>query len=257
MCGIVGIFNLNEEPVSRNILKRMTRQLSHRGPDDEGFFIKNNLGLGHRRLSIIDTSPLGSQPMVSKDGNWVVVFNGCIYNFQELKLDLKSKGHIFVSGSDTEVLVEGLAEYGPTFFQELNGMFAIGAWNTNEKSLYLSRDRYGVKPLYYWYTGNKFLFASEIKAFLKHPDFKVDLNFAALNEYFTFQNLFRYHTLFKDVTMLPPANTVNIKTDIDEFKHHSWWDYDFSEPDETMSFEDARTELLRLMKKCGGPTNGR
>ncbi len=250
MCGIAGIFNLDGEPASRNILINMTRQMIHRGPDDEGYFVKDDIGLGHRRLSIIDISPLGSQPMASKDGNWIVVFNGCIYNFLELKLDLKSKGHEFVSMSDTEVLVEGLAEYGPSFFEKLNGMFAVGAWNTRKKTLYLSRDRYGVKPLYYLYTGNKFLFASEIKAFLVHPKFKAELNFTALNEYFTFQNLFRYHTLFKDVTMLPPANTVVINSDMQSFKHHSWWDYDFSQPDETMSFEDAQLESLKLMKNA-------
>ncbi len=227
----------------------MTQMLAHRGPDDEGFYVEANIGLGHRRLSILDTSPLGAQPMISKDGRWVIVFNGCIYNFQELKIDLKAKGHQFVSTSDTEVLVEGLAEYGPDFFQKLNGMFAVGAWNTEEQALYLSRDRFGVKPLYYWYSGNQFIFSSEIKAFFEYPNFRVDLNLVALNEYFTFQNLFRYHTLFEGVTMLPPANTVKVHPKV-SFRHHSWWDYDFSQPDESLSFEESREELLRLMKNA-------
>lgn len=250
MCGIAGIFNLTEEPVTLYLIQKVTRTLVHRGPDDEGFYVEKNLALGHRRLSILDTSPRGRQPMASKDGQWVIVFNGCIYNFIELKTELSAKGHQFVSTTDTEVIAEGLSAYGPDFFERLNGMFAIGAWNTREKKLYLSRDRYGVKPLYYWLNGSSLVFASEIKAILEHPSYSVDLNFDALNEYFTFQNLFRYHTLFKGVTMLPPANTVSIDKTSRGVKHHSWWDYDFSRPDNHMSFEEAKEETLRLFKQA-------
>jgi asparagine synthase (glutamine-hydrolysing) len=250
MCGILGIYNLNGTPFSMTPLVNMASQIAHRGPDDEGFYLKDNIALAHKRLSIIDTSPKGRQPMTSKNGKWVVVFNGCIYNYKELRHELFQKGHYFTSKSDTEVLVEGLAAYGPSFFEKLNGMFAVGAWNTEEQALYLSRDRYGVKPLYYWFNGRTLVFASEIKAIIKHPDFVMDLNLGALNEYFTFQNLFTYRTLFKGVTMLPQANTIRMDAKSSYVKHHSWWDYDFSEPDDSMTFEDAREETLRLFKQA-------
>jgi len=250
MCGIVGVFNLNGEPFGLSALKSMADAIAHRGPDGEGYFTEDNIALAHRRLSILDVSPKGAQPMTSKDGQWVVIFNGCIYNFLELKQELQAKGHEFVSTTDTEVIVEGLAEYGPAFFERLDGMFAVGAWHKSEKALYLSRDRFGVKPLYYWFTGKTLVFASEIKAIIKHPGFQVKLNYEALNEYFTFQNMFTFHTLFDGVWMLPPANTVRIDSASSGVIHRSWWDYDFTQPDQKMSFEDARAETERLFKRA-------
>jgi len=228
----------------------MTDSLVHRGPDGEGIYINENIALGHRRLAILDISPRGAQPMSSKNGEWIIVFNGCIYNFQELKLVLQSKGHSFVSTSDTEVIAEGLAAYGPTFFERLNGMFAIGAWNTVTKELWLTRDRYGIKPLYYYFEKGTLLFASEIKAFLPHSAFKVKPNLEALTEYFTFQNMFTFQTLFEGVYMLPPANTVKVTHDTTFVKHNSWWDYDFTQPDEKMSFQDAKLETKRLFQNA-------
>ena len=245
MCGITGIFNVVGEPVAYSLVKRLTDALSHRGPDDEGHWVHENVGFGHRRLSILDTSSRGRQPMMSKNGEWAIVFNGCIYNYQALKMELRNRGHEFVSSTDTEVISEGLAAYGPSFFERFDGMFAIAAFHLPSKKLYLSRDRYGVKPLYYWQNGSTIVFGSEIKAILQHPDFNVTVNSDALNEYFTFQNLFRYHTLFKGVFMLPPANTVVIGKD-ESLRHHSWWDFDFSQPDDKMTFEDAREETNRL-----------
>ncbi len=246
MCGIAGIFNLSGKPVANNDIKHMTRALQHRGPDGEDIFVHENIGLGHRRLAILDTSPKGCQPMPSKNAEWIVVFNGCIYNFRELKLELQARGHEFISSGDTEVVCEGLAAYGPSFFEKLDGMFAIGAWNTKTSSLWLSRDRFGVKPLYYYLKNGTLLFASEIKAFMTQQSFSMNVNTDALNEYFTFQNLFTYRTLFDGVYMLPQANTVCINAATSVVQHHSWWDYDFSKPDESISFEDARTETQRL-----------
>lgn len=250
MCGIAGVFNLNEQPIPLSLIQTITRSLAHRGPDDEGFYAHNNVALGHRRLSILDTSPKGRQPMMSKDGTWIIVFNGCIYNFMDLKLELKAKGHQFVSTTDTEVISEGLSAYGPSFFERLDGMFAVAAWNTAEKKMYLSRDRYGVKPLYYWFKDGILVFASEIKAIIKHPKYAIEVNPDALNEYFTFQNVFRYHTLFKGVTMLPPANTVVIDKTSTQVKHHSWWDYDFTQPDNKMTFEEAREGTIHYFKQA-------
>jgi asparagine synthase (glutamine-hydrolysing) len=250
MCGIAGIFNINQKPVTTQEIKSMTDALAHRGPDGEGVYIDENIGMGHRRLAILDVSPKGAQPMISHNGEWVIIFNGCIYNYIALKLDLQSKGHSFISTSDTEVITEGLAEYGSFFFERLDGMFAIAAWNKQEKKLYLTRDRYGIKPLYYWFNGKTVVFASEIKAILRHRDFKTELNFDALNEYFTFQNLFTFQTLFRGVYILPPANTVAIDKVTTGIQHHSWWDYNFAEPDNTMSFEDSVSETTRLFKQA-------
>lgn len=250
MCGIVGIYKLNQQPVSNQEVKAMAQAVAHRGPDGEGVFIKENMGLGHRRLAILDVSPKGAQPMQSKNGKWVIVFNGCIYNFQSLKLELQAKGHEFVSTSDTEVISEGLAAYGPSFFERLDGMFAIAALDTESNELWLSRDRFGVKPLYYYCQDGVLLFSSEIKAFMTYPGFKVEVDVNALNEYFTFQNVFAYHTLFKGVTMLPPANTVKIDVHTTVVKHHSWWDYDFTHPDNSMTADEARLETERLLKNA-------
>ena len=250
MCGLTGIYNLSSEPVKKATLLAMTDTLAHRGPDAQGIYCDKNIGLGHRRLSIIDVTEKGNQPMSSSSQNWTIVYNGCIYNYKELRKELQQKGSTFQSNSDTEVIAEGLEMYGPSFFKRLDGMFAIAAWNTTAKTLYLSRDRYGIKPLYYWYNGSTLLFSSEIKAFMQHPDFEVKLNYSALNEYFTFQNLFRYHTLFDGVTMLPPANTVAMDESQEYVKHSSWWDYDFSKPDDTMTFEDARAETTATFQKA-------
>jgi asparagine synthase (glutamine-hydrolysing) len=250
MCGIVGVFNLNGEPFGLSAIKAMGETIAHRGPDGDGYYVEDNIALGHRRLAILDLSPKGTQPMTSKDGQWILVFNGCIYNFLELKQELMAKGHQFISTTDTEVIVEGLSAYGPAFFERLNGMFAIGAWHKTERALYLSRDRFGVKPLYYWFNGQTLAFASEIKALRKHPSFQTKLNFSALNEYFTFQNMFSFQTLFDGVWMLPPANTVRIDSSSTFVKHRSWWDYDFSREEKDMSFEEATSETERLFKRA-------
>ena len=250
MCGFVGVFNLNSNTVSKISLKKMASTIRHRGPDGEGYYVKNNIALAHKRLAILDTSKKGSQPMISKNNEWVIVFNGCIYNFKELKKELKAKGHSFVSKTDTEVICEGLSAYGVAFFERLNGMFAIAAWNKYEKNLYLSRDRFGIKPLYYWFNGNTICFSSEIKAIIEHPDYTLDVDLDALNEYFTFQNIFSFNTLFKGVFMLPPANTIKINKNTTDIKHNSWWDYDFSKTDEEMSFEFAKSETKRLFEQA-------
>ena len=250
MCGISGIFNLSGEPVSHQEIKAMNNSLSHRGPDGEGYFVDRNIAFGHRRLAILDINARANQPMTSRDGEWTIVFNGCIYNYLELKQELHSRGHEFVTTTDTEVITEGLSAYGVDIIKRFNGMFAIAAWNKKTQTLYLTRDRYGIKPLYYWSDGKTLLFGSEIKAFQKFPRFSVQLDTGSLNEYFTFQNLFTYRTLFKGVTMLPPANTVVITRQTKGIKHNSWWDYDFSAPDETMTFEDSVQETKRLFKQA-------
>ncbi|MCC6752546.1 MAG: asparagine synthase (glutamine-hydrolyzing) [Saprospiraceae bacterium] len=250
MCGLTGIFHLDGRSIHQDVLERMTDALAHRGPDGRGIFILQPVGLGHRRLSILDVSSRGAQPMHSGDGRWTVVFNGCIYNFRELRKQLEAQGSEFKSGTDTEVIVEGLRHFGPEYFLQFDGMFAIAAWDDLEKALYISRDRFGVKPLYYYFDGRLFLFGSEIKAILAHPDYRMQLNAEALNEYFTFQNLFRYHTLFAGVHLLPAANTLRIDAHTSELRHRAWWDYNFAEADEHMDFEEARRETERLLRQA-------
>ena len=250
MCGLAGVFNLNDKPVTTQLLKKMGESIAHRGPDGEGLFIDENVGLVHKRLAILDTSEKGAQPMPSRDGRYILVFNGCIYNHLELRQKLRAVGHSFHSNSDTEVIVEGISAFGISFVEELNGMFAIACWDKQEKKLYLSRDRFGIKPLYYWFNGKTLVFASEIKAILQHPDYKTEVDLGALNEYFTFQNLFTFRTLFKGVTMLPPANTVVMQQSSLSVKHRSWWDYDFTNPDNGLSFEEAKLETERLMEQA-------
>jgi len=250
MCGIAGIVNLSNQPAQESVIAAMTDAIAHRGPDGKGIFIDGHVALGHRRLAILDVSENGAQPMSSKEKDWTIIFNGCIYNFKELRQELVNKGHRFVSSTDTEVIAEGLQAYGPSFFERLNGMFAIAAFNKSNRKLYLSRDRFGVKPLYYWHNDSVFIFASEIKALIKHPAFKVELDPGSLNEYFTFQNLFSFRTLFKGVAMIPPANTIQIDYHFKQLTHNSWWDYDFSQTEESMSFGEAKEETLRLFRQA-------
>ena len=250
MCGIAGVYNLDGEQFSLYHLKKMAKAIEHRGPDGEGYYVKESVALAHKRLAILDLTPKGDQPMMSKDGKWVLIFNGCIYNYLELKQELKALGHEFVSTTDTEVIVEGIAEFGVEFIERLNGMFAIAIWNTEEKYLTLSRDRFGVKPLYYWFNGKSIVFGSEIKAIIEHPDFEVKVNLESLNEYFTFQNQFSFNTLFDGVVMLPPANTVKIEATSTSVKHSSWWDFDFTKTDSKLEFEEAKQETERLFKQA-------
>src|SRR5262245_43615845 len=169
MCGICGIVNFNgTNPVDRGLLERMTSAQVHRGPDDHGYFLENNVGLGHRRLSIIDLSG-GKQPIFNEDGSVVVVFNGEIYNYSDLTARLVARGHHFATRSDTETIVHSYEEYGDVCMRDFRGMFAFAVWDRRRKHLLLVRDRLGSKPLYYYAGKDFFVFASEIKSLLQHP----------------------------------------------------------------------------------------
>lgn len=250
MCGLCGIFQLDGQPIPHRYIKSMTDAIAHRGPDGEGHYIDVNLALGHRRLAILDLSSAGNQPMSSDDGRIVLVYNGEIYNFLELKVALEEKGYRFRSKTDTEVLLCGYREWGIDVVQHLNGMFAFAVWDARDRTLYLARDRYGIKPLYWAKVGKTFLFASEIKALLTHPALTAELNPDALNEYFSFQNLFRYHTLFKGVNLLQAASVRWISDKDQELKKQTWWDYKFTAKDTKMTAEDAQRETLRLFRQA-------
>lgn len=248
MCGITGIFNLNGEPVSPVILRKMTDAIAHRGPDGEGFYNDGFVGLGHRRLAIIDLSPAGHQPMVSRDRQVILSYNGEIYNFQELRAELESLGHQFRSKTDSEVVLNSWVEWGAACVTRFNGMFAFAIWDRREQSLFLVRDRYGIKPLYYASWGQTFLFGSEQKAILAHPAARRELDKKALLEYFTFQNIFTDRTLLKDLKLLPPACTARIPLGSNGTPQITrYWDYRFREPNKPADLQEYREELDRLM----------
>lgn len=206
MCGIVGIFNYRDnDPVDLVLVESMVGQLKHRGPDDSGVVARGALVLGQSRLSIIDIDG-GHQPLSNEDGNVWVSFNGEIYNFQELMVDLRNKGHLFRTRCDTEVLVHGYEEYGIGCFRKLNGMFALSIWDAQKRRLVLARDPFGVKPLYVWVTDNQVVFASELKAFLCHPHFKPELDPQALDDYLTYQFVPSPRTLLRGVSKLRPGH---------------------------------------------------
>ncbi|MFH1743217.1 MAG: asparagine synthase (glutamine-hydrolyzing) [bacterium] len=251
MCGIVGIYDFRGEPIPQGLLKRMTDVIAHRGPDDEGQHCDGPLGLGHRRLSIIDLSPAGRQPMSSESGDVLVVYNGEIYNFQEIRSELKDRGHTFHSQTDTEVIIHGYEEWGVDCLHHFNGMFAFVVWDAREKRLFLARDRYGIKPLYYFYGGGLFLFASEIKSILQHPEISVQICYPALSEYFTFQNIFSDLTLFDGIRLLPAGSYMTVDTrSTTPVRQVSYWDFDFSSDGFGLSERECAEELSRRFDRA-------
>ncbi len=248
MCGIAGIFNLNREPVSPEILRHMTDVIAHRGPDEEGYYINSFIGLGHRRLAILDLSSTGHQPMVSDDKNYIISYNGEIYNFTELRTELEKCGHCFHSRTDTEVVLHAYMEWGEKCVIRFNGMFAFTIWDNIRQELFIARDRYGIKPFYYCFFKNKFIFGSEQKAILTHPCLKKEVDKESLLEYFTFQNFFTDKTLIKGIHMFPAASwaRVPLVQHMSRLYPIQYWDYSF---EETVNFVDEREyaeELDRL-----------
>lgn len=250
MCGIVGIFHRDGRPASRVTLKAMTDIIAHRGPDGEGQYLDGPLALGHRRLSIIDLSDAARQPMMTRDGRYVLTYNGEIYNFHELKAQLSALGHVFHSSGDSEVLLAAFAQWGLSAFLKLNGMFAFGIWDSKERKLTIARDRFGVKPVYYTEVDGALLFASEIKAFRAFPGFETRMNVGGLAEYLTFQNFFSANTLFKGVKLLSAGSYIQFAEGRAPAEPHVYWDFQFQEPEKAPSEADAIDELDRLFRQA-------
>ena len=230
------------------MLKRMTDAIIHRGPDGEGHYIDRCLGLGHRRLSIIDLSEAGHQPMATEDGRYVISYNGEVYNFKELRIELETLGHRFHSNTDSEVVLKALAEWGDDALNRFNGMFAFALWDKQERVLTLARDRYGIKPLYYCWVNSTLIFASEIKAILATGLYKTKLNKQGLQEYLTFQNFFNESTLFEDVHLLPSGSTLSFMLNYPKnTKAKRYWDFNFSEPQNGGDEREYIEELDRLL----------
>lgn len=252
MCGIAGIFNLNGEPVSPVILRKMTDAIAHRGPDGEGHWIDGNVGLGHRRLAIIDLSSAGHQPMISANQRFVLSYNGEVYNFRKLRVELEAEGYQFHSQTDSEVVLNALVAWGIKALNRFNGMFALALWDRHERKLLLARDRYGIKPLYYTRQGNTFAFGSEQKAIVAVPGIYRRIDKAALLEYFTFQNIFTERTLLEDVSILPAGHygVLNLIHRKPELILTQYWDFDFREPTIQANDSDYREELDRLFTQA-------
>jgi asparagine synthase (glutamine-hydrolysing) len=223
MCGICGIFFPDRNRrVARDALVAMNRQIVHRGPDDEGFLVEENVGLAMRRLSIIDVRT-GHQPISNEDGNIWIVFNGEIYNHRELRRDLEARGHRYRTQSDTETIVHLFEEYGEACVNHLCGMFAFAIWDQTSRRLLLARDRFGIKPLYYQYSDGVFLFGSEIKAILAYPGIKAEFNRKTLAEYLAFGYIAGQETMYSGIGKLPPGHTLKLNEGGD-IEISQYWD---------------------------------
>ena len=223
MCGIVGFTNNIDD--SNKVIGEMMDRIRHRGPDAEGKYVDEDIALGHRRLSIIDISSSGDQPIFNEDGSKVIIFNGEIYNYREIREKLVAAGHTFRTNTDTEVLIHGYEEYGEKLLNMLRGMFAFVIWDKNRRELFGARDFFGIKPMYYAIMGKTLMFGSEIKSFLAHPEFKKELNTTALENYLTFQYSPTKETFFKNVYKLLPAHYFLYKDGKMSIKRY--WDVNF------------------------------
>lgn len=242
MCGFVGY--VNKEPDKQENIKKMADLIAHRGPDSEGYYTDETIAMGFRRLSIIDLNN-GSQPIYNEDKTKVIIFNGEIYNYQELREDLIQKGHNFSTNTDTEVLLHGYEEYAEGILDKLRGMFAFVIYDVNTKETFAARDFYGIKPFYYAVMGDTFLFGSEIKSFLIHPDFKKELNRNMLEYYLTFQYSVGEETFFKDVYKLMPGHYLKYKDGELEVKQYYALEF---EEDDSKTYEEWKEGVDERLK---------
>lgn len=246
MCGIVGIaYKDIERSCDAQIIISMRDLQVHRGPDDKGLFIHKNVGLGHRRLSIIDLCG-GHQPMTNEDGNLWIVYNGEIYNFKQIREELVKRGHIFKTNSDTEVILHLYEEKGPDCVKELNGMFAFAIWDKRKKELFLARDRMGIKPLYYVETEDGFAFSSEIKSLFQSGIIHAECNDEAIVEYFVFRDVSGQNTLFRGIKSLLPGHTLLFKEKC--ITINQYWSVFSEKENEEVSLNYAEEELSHLIQ---------
>lgn len=221
MCGICG-FNWED----KTLAKKMAWTLEHRGPDHDGYYTDRNISLGHKRLSIIDLSEKGKQPMHNEDSSIWIIYNGEIYNFMHLRQELEKKGHRFYSNTDTEAVIHAYEEFGEECVQKFNGMFSFAIWDLRQKKLFCSRDRLGIKPFYYYWDGNKFIFASEIKAILQHP-VKRAVDETALSYYLAYTFIPGENSIFQNIYKLMPGTSLVLKEN--KIKIKKYWNPDFSD----------------------------
>jgi asparagine synthase (glutamine-hydrolysing) len=246
MCGIVGKLNSDrQQPVDADLIDRMSGAIAHRGPDADGKYVSGPIGLGHRRLSIIDLSSSGSQPMSNEDGSMWIVFNGEIYNFQELRDRLLKRGHTFRSRTDTEVIIHLYEEYGADCLSRLNGMFALAIWDSRRRRLFLARDRLGIKPLYYCETPDALYFASELKSIIADPAVPREINPVAVRQFLSFLYVPGDETLFRSVKKLLPGHYLIVEPG--KVTISQYWDLRFTKERWSKSFDEAVEELGGLL----------
>jgi asparagine synthase (glutamine-hydrolysing) len=244
MCGITGIYYFdNKRTVEINQLKKMTDIISHRGPDDEGHYIDGNVGLGHRRLSIIDLSSDGHQPMCNEDGTIWIIFNGEFYNYLNYKNEIISKGHKLKSRSDTEYILHMYEEYGFEMVHKINGMFAFVIWDSKKQILFAARDRMGVKPFHYYIDNEKFLWGSEIKSILEHENTDKSIDFQALSDYFSFMSIPAPKTIYKKIRKLLPGHRLIIENG--KVSVEKYWDLYYN--NETIKPDDYYIEKFETL----------
>lgn len=243
MCGIAGIYNFYPETPSLGAINSMINSIIHRGPDFGDVFTKDNIGLGHRRLSIVDLSALGNQPMHSTDGLYTIVFNGEVYNFIEIRNELKLLGCKFISNSDTEVVLKAFQIWGGESLKRFNGMFALAIYNHSTKELLIARDQYGIKPLYFFRTDREFVFSSEIKSLKTHPAFKKEISNQAIVEYLWYGNALGETTIYENVKELGAGQFIIMSHNRFEISNY----FDISKINEIkINEEDAIVEIKRL-----------
>ena len=243
MCGICGFVGKIDEEVK--VIEQMAKVITHRGPNDVNFFVDNDVAMGFRRLSIIDVSE-GRQPIYNENNNLVLTFNGEIYNFLELKHQLESLGHKFYTHTDTEVIVHGFEEWGESVTLKLRGMFAFAIWNREEKSIFLARDHFGIKPLHYCMCENNFIYASEIKSILEFPKFEKKLNMKAFDNYLSFQYVPEPETIFENIYCLQPGHFMWYKDS--KIKIRKFFEPILA-PDETLDFEKTVSNIENAVKE--------
>lgn len=249
MSGITGIYYLNGSETDRNLLEKMTRAIAHRGPDDEGFHFSGNLGLGHKRLAIVDLSKAGHQPMVSGDGSLAIVHDGQVYNSPEIRQELEQIGYRFRSNTDTEVILHSYKEWGVDCLNKFNGMWAFAVWDKQNKRLFCARDRFGAKPFYYYFNGEVFIFASEIKAILEYPGLNKIVNEEAVYNYLMWGLLeYSEDTFFKGIKELRPSHYLLVGRK-DGLDIRRWWSVKVNPNLASLSQNDAYDAVghLRLL----------
>ncbi len=249
MCGIAGIITSLDRKPDQAIIKKMTDAIIHRGPDESGIYIADGVGLGHRRLSIIDIKS-GQQPMTSTDGYVTVVYNGEIYNFVEIRAELEAKGYHFETRCDTEVILYAYHAWGEDSVKHFRGMFAYVIYDNRSKRVFMTRDRLGIKPLFYAPVGEKtILFGSELKALTSHPDFVKNLRPKSMEDYFSLGYVAEPNTIYKNVFRLEPGHSITIDLQTGQLKKNQYWNLQFT-GDYQGSFEDARAELRERVREA-------
>ena len=227
MCGIVGKISLDQKVINSEIVEKMMLQMKHRGPNDNGTFIKDNIGFGFVRLSIIDLSPDGHQPFVSEDGNFTMIFNGEIFNYIELREELIALGYKFRTKTDTEVLLNAYIAWGEEGLHKLNGMWSFAVYDQRNNKIFICRDRYGIKPLYYYFENNNFYFASEIPSILSVSEQLIKANEGAIFNYLIYDRIdYSKETFFKDIFSLPHGHSIiiDLNNTTQQIKFTKWYD---------------------------------